>query len=335
MGLFDSIKKAIGGATTTAAQQAVQQAVKPQAAAPAPKPHQAPAQPALDVAHDHSGHDLAGFDPQNDEEGFFNAVLHMESEGEHGGTDQSRAEIMARYGIRDRSHWQDVKAAVYHALSHKHGSMDRVMQNEMNWRSGETQRRMQSKQAAKKASGEVAPVEGVSLEAWAAFNAAIVAGANYEDLLKGAGVDKPRWDRVNAEWNARMARDTTFAIATIYGNAFQAASKGKFGDLAREANAARAENRDLKLPAPMSEEAYAEILYEQAYASKQGKDPVETLKSLGLTVVDWTDLSTYMGYRFHRTAMLHRDAYEVAYKNAEAKVAAKYPGVKADVDIAF
>jgi hypothetical protein len=337
MGLFDSIKKAIGGAASTAAQQAAMQAVQPAAAPPPPRAQQNPQQPAPSAAHnhDHSALDMAGFDPENDENGFFNAVLHMESEGEQGGTDASRAEIMARYGIRDRSHWQDVKAAVYHTLAHKHGSSDRAMQSEMNWRMGETQRRMQSKQAAKAASGELAPVEGISLEAWAAFNASIVGGANYEDLLKGAGVDKPRWDRVNAEWNARMARDTTFAIATIYGNAFQAASKGKYGDLAREANAARAANRELNMPPPMSEEAYAEILYEQAYAAKQGKDPVQALKSLGLTIVDWTDLSSYMGYHYHRTAMLHHEAYVAAYKRAEAKVAAKYPGVKADVDIAF
>jgi ABC-type Zn2+ transport system substrate-binding protein/surface adhesin len=38
--------------------------------------------------------DLAGFDP-DDEEAFFHAVQHMESEGMFGGTDESRAEIMA------------------------------------------------------------------------------------------------------------------------------------------------------------------------------------------------------------------------------------------------
>ena len=117
---------------------------------------------------------MARFDPDGDEEGFFNAVLHMDSEGETGGTDASRAEIMARYGIRDRSHWQRVKESVYHTLAHKYGSMDEVVQAEMNWRTGETQRRMQGAIKAKAASGEMAPVQGITLEAWAAFNAAIV-----------------------------------------------------------------------------------------------------------------------------------------------------------------
>lgn len=279
-------------------------------------------------------YDLAGFDP-DDEDSFFNAVLHMESEGQYGGTDESRAEIMQKYGIRDRSHWQTVKDSVYSALVQKHGSGNVVSQREMNWRSGQMQNMIQGNQAAARASGEMNPVEGITLEAWAAINAAIVGGAATEGLLKGAGIDKARWDRASAEWNARMARDTTFAITTVYGNAFQAASKGKYGDLAREANAARAANRELSMPPPMSHEQYWEIMYEQSYATKQGKNPVDALKSCGLTIVDWTDLSTYMGYHFERTSQLKWKEYEEIHKRVEAKFAAKYPGVKADVDISF
>ncbi len=283
---------------------------------------------------DDEAFDLAGFDP-DDEEAFFNAVLHMESDGQYGGTDESRAEIMQRYGIRDRSHWQTVKDSVYSALVQKHGSSNQVSQNEMNWRSGQMQKMIQGNQAKAAASGEMNPVEGISLEAWAAINAAIVGGSATEGLLKGAGIDKARWDRASAEWNARMARDTTFAITTVYGAAFQAASKGKFGDLAREANAARAANRELAMPPPMTHEQYWEIMYEQSYATKQGKNPVDALKACGLTIVDWTDLSTYMGYHFERTSQLKWKEYEAIHKRVEAKYAAKYPGVKADVDISF
>jgi hypothetical protein len=74
-----------------------------------PPPVQAAA-PAEEYDHGHEDHeeassggsdeefDLAGFDPLNDEEGFYNAVLHMESEGQFGGTDESRAEIMQQRG---------------------------------------------------------------------------------------------------------------------------------------------------------------------------------------------------------------------------------------------
>jgi hypothetical protein len=311
MGFFNSIKKAVSGPTPPV-----------QSAAP-PPPREAP--PAA-AEHDHRGLDLAGFEPDGDEEGFFNAVLHMESAGETGGTDASRAEIMARYGIRDRSHWHKVKESVYHTLAHKHGSMDRVVQNEMNWRSGQAQRQMQEAVKAKAASGEMAPVQGITLEAWAAFNAAIVGGANLDDLLKGAGIDRSRWDAASAEWNARMSRDLTFAIATTYGNAFQAASKGKYAELVKEANAARAANRDLALPPPMSMEDYYTIMFEQSYAVAQGKNAAEALKSMGLTIVDFTDLSGYMGYLFHRTGVLKHQEYTDAMKRAEDKVKVKYSG---------
>ncbi len=328
MGFLDSIKKAVGGAVQ-------QQTAQP--AAPQPPPPAAPAAAAAPPPPQRQAPrlDTAGFDPAGDEDGFFNAVLHMESEGEMGGTDASRAEIMAKYGIRDRSHWQDVKEAVYHLLGQKHGSMDVVSQRELNWRMGETQKRMQQQVAKKAASGEMAPVEGITLEAWAAFNAAIVQGANLDDLLKGASIDRAKWDKATAEWNARMARDTTFAIAQVYGAAFQNASKGQYAAYAKEANAARAENRDLKMEPPITMEKFWELTFEQSYALKQGRDPQQTLKDLGLSVVDWTDLGSFMGYFFHRTAQLKWKEYEATMKAVQARLEAKYGGLKADVDIKF
>ncbi len=329
MGLFDKLKKKIGDAKDQITAQpapAVQEQVHAHV-------HLVEEEEAA-VESSESEFDVAGFDP-DDEESFFNAVLHMESEGQFGGTDESRAEIMQQFGIRDRSHWHTVKESVYSLLVRKHGTIEEVMQREMNWKSGQMQRHMQSTISSAAAGGKLEPVEGVSLEAWAAINASIVSGASYEDLLKGAGIDKARWDRVSAEWNARMGRDTTFAITTVYGNAFQAASKGKYGDYAREAAAARAANRELSMEPPMSLEQYYEVMYEQSYAAKQGKDPIEALKACGLSIVDWTDVSTFMGYFFHRTAVRHWQEYEVIHKRVEAKLAAKYPGVTADVDIAF
>ena len=124
-----------------------------------------------------------------------------------------------------------------------------------------------------------------------------------------------------------MSRDMTFAIATAYGNAFQAASKGKYAELVKEANAARAANRDLAIPPPMSMEDYYVVMFEQSYAAKQGKDPTQALKSMGLTIVDWTDLSSYMGYHFHRTGVAESTReYTAAMKRAEDKVKAKYLG---------
>jgi len=341
MGLFDKMKGIVKGAQNAVQGQAQPQQPPQQAATPQNYPAgtmDMPADQHDDDADEHShgeGFDVAGFDVNNDEDAFFNAVLHMESEGQFGGTDESRAQIMQQYGIRDRSHWQTVKESNYHALTHKYGDFNEVSQREMNWRQGQMQQHMMGQVAKAQAGGGFEPVEGVTLETWAAINAAIVGGGNAEDIIKGSGIDKARWDRVSAEWNARMARDTTFAITTVYGNAFQAASQGKFNAYAKEAAAARAANRDVTMEPPVSYEQYYEYLYEQAYAAKQGKDPVAALKSCGLTIVDWTDLSAFMGYIFTRDAGRNWAKYQDIHKRVEAKYAAKYPGVKADLDIAF
>lgn len=318
MGLFDSMKKMFSNPS------------------PAPTPQVEEEEVVTDDDDDDSaeGYDLAGFDP-DDEEDFFEAVLHMESEGVTGGTEQSRAQIMARHGIRDRSHWHTVKGSMYAALARKHGSIEAAVQRETNWRTLATDKMIAGNVAAKAVSGEMDPVDGVSLEAWAAINAAIVGGANFEDLLKGAGIDKARWDRVRSEWEARMSRDTTFAITTVYGNAFTAASQGKYSHLAKEATAARAANKDLTSVPPLSVEQYFEVMYEQSFAAAQGKNAADALQPFGLSMVDFCDLSSFMGYYFTRNAVAKHQEYSDAIKRAEAKVASKYPGLKADVDIAF
>ena len=86
---------------------------------------------------------------------------------------------------------------------------------------------------------------------------------------------------------------------------------------------------------PMEYERYYEILQEQAYAAKQGKDPVAALKECGLSIVDWTDLGSYFGYFFHRDGVRNWNHYEAIHKRVEAKYEARYPGVKTDLDIQF
>ncbi|MEZ4363253.1 MAG: hypothetical protein R3B48_23965 [Kofleriaceae bacterium] len=351
MGFLDTLKNLFGGAKARA-EQAMNQ-VGQHGHPGHGHPGQHPGHP----GHGHPGHahaygapeqhqaeeeedsseeafDLAGFNPE-DEETFFDAMRHMESEGMFGGTDESRAEIMQRFGIRDRMHWQTVRDSVFSVLARKYGSIEEVSQRQVNWSMGQMQRHQQQQTQRAAASGELNPVEGISLEKWAAMNAAIASGMNHEDLLRSNGIDPARWERVSGEWNARMARDTTFAITTVYGNAFQAASQGKYGDYAREANAARAANRELSMEPPMTIEQYWEILYEQDYGSKQGRDPIEVLKGCGLTVVDWTDLSAFMGYYMNRTVQRNWQQFNAMHEAVKAKFAAKYPGVTTDVDIKF
>src|SRR5688572_18801489 len=159
MGLFDKIKKSV----TDAKNQFVPQQQQ-SAAAPPPEPEDEPADDDTDESEEQF--DVAGFDVNRDEQSFFHAVLHMESEGMFGGTDESRAEICARFGIRDRSHWQTVKESNYALLARKYGSYEEVSQQELNWRQGQMQQHMVGQQQAMAAKGGFEPVEGVSLEAW-------------------------------------------------------------------------------------------------------------------------------------------------------------------------
>jgi len=314
MGLLDIIKGIFGGNASSTQTQAE----------PEPEVEEA----------SEAAFDLAGFDPRNEND-FFEAVLLIESEGVGGGSEASRAQTMARFRIANHEHWQVVKESMYRTLAQHYGSIEAVMQQEMNYRQRQMTNRMQGNIAAQAANGQMAPVEGISLESWAAINAAIAQGANPGDLLRGGGIDMARWDRARTEWEARMSRDTTFAIATVYGQAFQNATTGRFSSLAREANAARTASQELSSPLPMPLQQYFDIMFEQSFGCAQGKDAASVLREVGLSVVDWCDLSTFMGYYFERTAGYRSREYSELVTNTRNRFQAKYAGVRADVDIAF
>lgn len=332
MGFFDTIKQLFGGAANKA-EDAVRAATQEQFA-------QNDAYASSDEAPESDGQsqdfDLAGFDPQNDEESFFEAEHLMESEGTFGGTDADRERIKAQYGIRSSDHWHTVKESVWQVLIQKYGP-DEAAQRMANFRSRRAQQQQGQLQAGAVASGALKPVEGITLEKWAAINAAIVQGNSLEDLLKGNGIDLPRWERAKTEWEQRMSTDTTFAVATVYGAAFQAASQSKFTALAKEANEARAANVDPRSAPPMSVTDYFRLLFEQEAASRAAVDPQAALKAQGLSIVDWIDLSTFMGYYIARNSQRPEVRAELQRTDAlRDEVVAKYPGVsKADLDIQF
>src|SRR5262245_58056823 len=139
MGLFDKVKNAVKNAQNAVSNATNTGNTQEASTPPSHVPHGSVDEPVEnyednnDNDNDEGGFDLAGFNPNTDEENFYRAVLHMESEGQFGGTDESRAEIMARYGIRDRSHWHTVKESYYSILAQRFGGNE-VSQREMNWR---------------------------------------------------------------------------------------------------------------------------------------------------------------------------------------------------------
>lgn len=148
--------------------------------------------------------------------------------------------------------------------------------------------------AKAKSGGLLDPVQGVSMEDWAGANAKIAAGEPLPGILKVLGVEKPAWDAISAEWNGRMSRDTTFAIATVYGNAFTNPNIGKFAGASKAAAAAPKPAGGDPVSKVMGDfELYVKIMTHQNVGAGQGVDAASVLKKYGLTAGDWAKVSAH------------------------------------------
>lgn len=174
--------------------------------------------------------------------------------------------------------------------------------------------------AATGGTGGLSPVEDVALEQWAQIQAGIASGGDADALVAAAGIDRPRWDRVSSEWNARMTSDTTFAVATAYGNAFASAGQGQFG--AQAAHAAQVGVGGDLGAEPMPFERYVEIEQAVNAAGNRGEDVNSTMGQFGISAIDWSNLSMYWGKRMQQEST----KYYHLYIDYSAKYAAVYGG---------
>lgn len=131
------------------------------------------------------------------------------------------------------------------------------------------------------ANSNLEPVEGISLEQWASVNGKLASGISTEEAIKSIGADMPKWDRVNAEWLTRMKNDTTFTIATKYSAAFNANATGNLGSGASIS------------PESIPFEKFVEAIVAQDILGKQGRDAQDILKDFGMTVADYSNVSSY------------------------------------------
>ena len=136
------------------------------------------------------------------------------------------------------------------------------------------------------------PVEGVTLEQWAAVNAKIASGISKEEAIKGIGGDMPKWDRVNEEWLTRMKNDTTFTISQKYAAAFNTNASGNLGSGA-QVSATGTSVTGESFPF----EKYVECMVAQDVLGKMGRDAQDVLKDFGLTVADYSNISSYWSGR--------------------------------------
>lgn len=125
------------------------------------------------------------------------------------------------------------------------------------------------------------PVEGISLDQWASANAKLASGGNSDEVCKSLGIDAPKWDRVNQEWLTRMKNDTSFTISTKYAAAFNQSASGNLGS----GSGISADSYPF--------EKYIEAMVAQDVLGKQGRDAQDVLKDFGMTVSDYSNVSSY------------------------------------------
>ena len=242
-----------------------------------------------------------------------------------------RRKLLAEYGIRNEPHYYQVKATVERYIQsphaqQKYGGIGEIMHVKMKVTQDFMMAGMQQQMQTGALKGEVQPVEGVSLEQWAQCQAKVASGGNVDQIIAAVGMDRAKWDRVSAEWNARMSRDTTATIATAYGNAFMASAGGQFSA------AARAPGQG---DPPISLERYVEIMEAQGAASRQGGDAAQVLQSFGMSIVDWSSVGAWWSAYMSENALKNNAKLHLEYDALQKKYAAKYATASADGDIKF
>lgn len=186
----------------------------------------------------------------------------------------------------------------------------------------------------------VAPIEGVTIEQYAAVSAAVAANQNpaaYAALLAQHGMDQAKYDRVAAGWLARMRDDTSSALTQLYGRAFGAAGQGQYGaagaagagSLGAIANSGQ--GAGVAAAEPCSWDKYNEISGAQRAWSQSGKDVNAMMKQqFNISAVDYSNMSQYW------MARMMTDGQKMMEMNGlQEQWAARYATPKADQDLTF
>lgn len=223
---------------------------------------------------------------------------------------------MQQLGYRDQLQYERVRRTFQRHYNQYIGD-PRMTQAQMNARQRASEAQMAQKRAA---SGDVlSPVEGVSLEQYAATSAKQASGmsqADFAQFLGSQGMDPAKWDRVSNEWMARMSRDTSGVISSAYAAAFAGGASGQFGGAAQSAAPALGQMAGMGggMPGgmvgaammggagggsapggePMSFERYCEIMGAQTAWSRTGKDVNAMLRQVfNMSAADWSNVSAY------------------------------------------
>ncbi len=157
--------------------------------------------------------------------------------------------------------------------------------------------------------GELTPVEGITIEQWAHAQARAAAGHDLAGIIGPLGIDQPTWDRVSAEWIARISRDTTATLATVYGHAFSQSGQGQFADAAAAGIEGQTNvDATVSQQPPIPLERWVEIGEAMSAYDAQGGDPAQLLASYGLDALAWSNASAWWSTHFSQNAMKNSGA---------------------------
>ena len=236
------------------------------------------------------------------------ALLALSSTGNNDGKAQE-------LGFRDEKHLRHV-----HTIANDAAYFPELLDQEGVYDQGASIKEYQNevRKQAENLTGEnqiLEPIDGITCEVWAQANAKIASNGDWTDeVLTLISGDRALWDKVNNAWQERMANDTSFVIAQIYGDAFNASATGNLG--------AKDEISEINF----SYEKYIELSVAMELLTDQGKDPQQILAMFDMTVTDYSNVSNFWShkqlddmekYRLWRLELedQYREKYEVADGN--------------------
>ena len=278
--------------------------------------------------------DAASFDLESDLKAWFVAEKQIEAAWE---VKDKRRQVLATFGIRDEPHFYQVQATVERFTSSAkgqaiYGGPNDIMQLMVNATTDAMKAEQQ--QRAESMSGELEPVDGVSLQLWAQAQAKVAQGAGADEVCAEVGIDRAKWDAVSAEWNARMSRDSTATIATEYGKFFTGAGQGQFAAAgAAAADAMTTPGAGVGDEEPYPFETWVEVSVAMDKGTAQGKDPQGILKEFGMTAADWGIASGWWSQKFY--SGVYGEGMKDQYDELLAKFEAKYAAADPDDDVDF
>jgi hypothetical protein len=235
--------------------------------------------------------------------------------------------LMTTHGFRDAQHFTWFKNRVNKAKAKAWSSHNVLLKQAFK----ALDERFEKNKAA--LSNELSPFNGVSLEDWAGANAQLAQAKPISHILKVLKLEQPQWDSINAEWMARMSRDTTATIATVYGQAFTGAGQGKFAAAGKAVSASMKAGfgNDVASEDPISFEDWIKIQAHMNAALAQGIDPNALLAKYKLNAADWGAAGGYWALKMNSNPMEYMEQYSAL----STKYATAFVGAKAGSDIDF